>query len=726
MRVKDQVVVLDGTAGKVKIQRLPGGFPRIEADREIDLHYGLGYIHGHDRQMQMWLLKSIGRGRGSELIQASDDLIELDKFMRWIQLYRDEAQEVRKLSPEVLEIFKAYCQGVNAAVKDTGTPFEFRLVRLTPDRWSPEDIILMINMIGFIGLAQSQGDMEKFILQMLRNGISPQQIREMFPYIEDEITEEQIELIGKVKLTRPQIPESIKWLGKLPGLSASNNWAVRPEKTKSGSAILCGDPHLALQVPSIWYSALLISGSHYMMGATLPGIPSVVLGRAPRLSWAVTYAPMDMADYFIEDVRNKKYRRGNQRLSFKIREEVIRPKKKDPIYMRIYENDLGILEEEPTDDGYYLNFAWAGRRSRAAETANHLLQLPHAKSVEEALELFAGLTFAPFNWVCADADGNIGYQLGGLYPRKPAGTSGLLPYPAWDESMHWQEMTDPHEYPRVINPPEGYIVTANQDLNRFGRVKPIKLPMSSYRADRIAALIDSGNELTAADMKKMQYDRYSLQAEKFMEIIKPLLPDTENGQILKEWDRCYDGSSLGATLFEKIYYELILAVFGENGMGREVVAHMIAETSMFAMLHGNFDRVLLMAESAWFGEKSREEIYRAAIDKALAGRPEPYGRTRRIYINNLFFGGRLPRFLGFDYGPYEHIGSRATIPQSQIFEAMGRPTTIAASFRMITDMSTHEMHTNVPGGASDRRFSKYYTRGLREWNEGAYEVFKPW
>jgi penicillin G amidase len=301
----------------------------------------------------------------------------------------------------------------------------------------------------------------------------------------------------------------------------------------------------------------------------------------------------------------------------------------------------------------------------------------------------------------------------------------LLPYPAWDEAMHWQEMIDPREYPRVINPPEGYIVTANQDLNHFGKVQPIKLPMSSYRADRIAALIQSGRKLTTADMKKMHYDRYSLQAEKFMKIIRPLLPDTENGRILKQWDGCYDGDALGATLFESIYLELLLSVFGENGMGRDVVTHTITETSMFAMLHGNFDRVLFMAKSAWFGGKSREEIYRAAIDKALSVRPEPYGRTRKIYINNLFFGGKLPKFLGFDYGPYEHIGSRATIPQSQMFKAMGHPATFAATFRMITDMSTDEMHTNVAGGASDRRFSKYYTRGLREWAEGRYEVFRP-
>jgi acyl-homoserine lactone acylase PvdQ len=107
MRIKDQPVTLKGTAGKVKIQRMPDGFPRIESDEQLDLHYGLGYIHGHDRQMQMWLTKIIGQGRASECIKADAELIELDKYMRWINLGGDAAAEVQQLSDEAGRIFQA-------------------------------------------------------------------------------------------------------------------------------------------------------------------------------------------------------------------------------------------------------------------------------------------------------------------------------------------------------------------------------------------------------------------------------------------------------------------------------------------------------------------------------------------------------------------------------------------------------------------------------------------
>ena len=144
MKIKDQEVTLKGTAGNVKIQRMPDGFPRIESDDPIDMHYGLGYIHGHDRQMHMWLLKIIGRGRASELLRADEELIELDKFMRWINLSGETADEVQQVSEETNGIFKAYCCGVNDAVSDSKTPFEFKLSGYEPDRWTPEDVILLL------------------------------------------------------------------------------------------------------------------------------------------------------------------------------------------------------------------------------------------------------------------------------------------------------------------------------------------------------------------------------------------------------------------------------------------------------------------------------------------------------------------------------------------------------------------------------------------------------
>ena len=725
MKIKDQPVILKGTAGNVKIQRMPDGFPRIESDEEIDLHYGLGYIHCHDRQMQMWLLKIIGQGRASELLKADEELIELDKFMRWINLAGSTADDVLQLSEETAEALKIYCRGANDALANIRTPIEFKLVGYKPDSWTPEDVILITKMIGFVGLSQSQGDAEKFILQMISNDIPPPKIKELFPIITEDISEDLIKFIKQLKLIRPIIPESIKWLRRLAGFSASNNWAVSPEKTASGKAMLCGDPHLSAQLPSIMYPAVMKSGDYYMMGATLPGVPSVMLGRSPCLAWAVTYGTMDMIDYFIEEVKDKKYRSGDQWRPFTVREETINPRKKNPIHLKIYENNHGILEGEPDEDGYYLNFAWSAQKVTSAESISNLLKIPRAKNAAEAMTYFAGLSFAPFNWTMADTEGNIGYQLSGLFPQKAENTSGLLPYLGWDETQAWQGMTPPDKNPKAFNPEEGFIVTANQDLNHLGRVAPMTLPMPDYRADRIRELLENKESLTVDDMKRIHYDRHSKQAEAFMEIIHPLLPATANGDILKNWDQKYDAPSLGATLFERIYIELMKLVFGENGMGVDVVEHMITDTSMFAMLHGKFDQVLLKEASAWFGDLSRKQVYQTAIERGLQDPAVPYGRTRIMYIPNIFFAGQLPKIFGFDYGPFEHIGSRATVAQSQIFKAMGHPASFVAVYRMIADMDSEELHSNNSGGPSDRRFSKYYTMGISDWINARYHVYKP-
>jgi penicillin amidase len=434
---------------------------------------------------------------------------------------------------------------------------------------------------------------------------------------------------------------------------------------------------------------------------------------------------MDLSDFFIEEIKDGKYRRGESWQDFAMREEVIRPKKGAPVHLRVYSTEHGLLEGEPVD-GFRLSFALSIKKypGTAAHGLDNFLKIFKARTVHEALDCFAGLTFSPFNWTMADHEGNIAYQLGGLFPAKRPGTSGLLPYLGWDPADDWQGAVDPRTYPRLVNPPDGIIVTANNDFNHLSAVKPMSLPMSNYRADRIRQRLEEKDALTVDDMKSIHYDRFSLQAEKFMAIIRPLLPDTPNGRTLRDWDLCYQADSLGATLFENVYEALVKLVFGEMGLGMEVIAYTLTETPLFAMLHGNFDNILLSETSVWFVDKPREELFKEAIRRGLEGQAVRHGEKRKFYINNLFFGGKLPRFLGFDQ-PLEHIGSRATIPQAQIYRSAGRDNSFAATFRMICDFSSKEMHANLCGGASGGRFSPYYKAGLKEWQQGVYQVIKP-
>jgi penicillin amidase len=206
-----------------------------------------------------------------------------------------------------------------------------------------------------------------------------------------------------------------------------------------------------------------------------------------------------------------------------------------------------------------------------------------------------------------------------------------------------------------------------------------------------------------------------------MKILGPLLPDTKLGKILKNWNFEYSADSEGAFLFDRFYKELYLEVFGKNGFGTEVVEHIDKHTGMFNDFYINFDRILLSEKSLWFGGSKREDIYLRAAEKAMKEQPEKWGNARKVIMKNILFDGKLPKFLGFDRGPITIIGSLATPHQGQIFESAGRQTSFAPSFRLVTDLSTDDIYTNLAGGPSDRRFSKWYCSDLENWISGKYK-----
>ncbi|MBW2355260.1 MAG: penicillin acylase family protein, partial [Deltaproteobacteria bacterium] len=229
------------------------------------------------------------------------------------------------------------------------------------------------------------------------------------------------------------------------------------------------------------------------------------------------------------------------------------------------------------------------------------------------------------------------------------------------------------------------------------------------------------NEITCECMYQLHYDVYSTQAELFMKILSPLLPDKGPGKILKNWNFEYSADSEGATLFDRFYKALYLEVFGKHGFGTDAVRHIDQHTGMFNDFYINFDRILLSENSSWFGNSTREELYSRAAEKALNSQPEKWGKVRKVIMKNILFNGKLPKFLGFDRGPITIIGSLATPHQGQIFESAGRQTTFAPSFRMVTDLSTDDIYTNLAGGPSDRRFSKWYCSDLESWITGKYK-----
>lgn len=719
MKLKSNEVILKGPSGKIFIKRNSHGIPEIRGMAHPDLAYGLGWIHAHDRPLQTQLTRILLQGRASEALTADPALVEIDRYMRRMNFLPDPGKEIAKIRPNIRNIIEAYCDGYNLYLSSHKPIFEFRLLGYTPEPWEIKDSLILGKIIGFLGLADAQGAMEKFLVQMIQNDVGEKKLKELFPYLKEKI---DYDLMKKVTLQPPLVPEAVKWLQRLPRFSASNNWVVSGRLSESGRPVLCSDPHLEVnRIPSIWMESIMRLPGETFMGATLPGVPGLPVGRTGRLAWGPTYSFMDMIDFRIEHCREGKYKRGNEWKAFKVREEIIKVKKRKPVVEKFYENELGVLEGDPHKEGHYLIMNWSAASGCGAGDLNGFLSLPMAREVKEAMDHFKMLDALSFNWVIADTKGNIGYQMSGRLFNRPAGVSGLLPLPAWERKYDARGFVPKSLLPSLYNPRVGYIVTANQDLNHLGKARPINLPMASYRADRIEQLLAQGKKMNAEYMKSVHQDLFSLQAERFMKVLRPMLPDNDNGKILKDWNCIYTEQSLGAMLFESVYLSLLRIVFGDHGMGKDVVNQVMSETGLFNDYYGNFDDILMRKRSAWFDGKNREDLFRDALDEGLKVKAVPYGQTRRVIFSHLLFGGKFPLFFGFDYGPIPLPGNRATVPQGQIFRSGGRITTFCPSFRMIADMGTGELQTSIAGGNSDRRFSPWYLTDLENWRRGIYK-----
>jgi penicillin G amidase len=694
---------------KVSVERDDLGVIHIRSDDEPSLYRGLGFAHGVDRALQLLFMRILGQGRAAEILDAS--LVEVDRFFRKMNWRGELDRESAKLGHEAKIISAAYVEGINLALARS-VPWELRLVGYRPEAWTIEDTILTARMIGFLGLAQGQGEIERLIVQMVQGGVDDARLENLFPGVLGGLDRK---LIEKVRLGDRVVPKEVLFVAGGARMMASNNWAVSGSRTSSGRPIFANDPHLEVnRLPAVWYEVVFETRARWGMAATMPGLPGLLLGRTNDLAWGATYTFADAIDSWIEEVKDGKVRRGDGWVSLDRRTEIIEKKSGGSEEVTFWETDEhGVLDGDPNEPGFVLSTRWSANRA-GARSIEASLGMWKARSVEEGMKLLGQLELS-FNWVFADAAGRIGYQMSGLIPIRRDGWTGLVPVPGWDSRNDWRGFHSMEELPRVIDPERGYIVTANDDQNRLGKIAPINVDMGPYRADRISEMLEAKDKLSSADMKRIQLDLRSKQAERFMSIMKPLLPDNPDGRALAEWNFEYGSDSLGADAFERFYAELFRTVFGFVDRGSTVMAD----------FYWSFDRVLLSEKSPWFDGATREEIYRRAIENALTSTPRPWGERRTIVQRHLLFGEKFPRWFGFDRGPVPLPGGRATPNQGQIYKMGDRLTTFAASFRLIADFAERGWESCLAGGPSDRRFSRWYASDMPNWISGRYKCVKP-
>ncbi len=725
---------LAGTSGPIRLGRDENGVAIIEARSRDDALRGLGYYHARDRGLQMLFVRILGRGEGSRWLEGSDRMLAIDRYFRRMDFLGDSESEFAALTPTARSAVEAYSAGVNGAFAHFGLPWELRMLGygrgFAP--WTFADTVLTGKIIGYVSLGATQGEMERWIVECVQAGVPVRALEELFPGKLDGL---DIELLRRVKIGEPVVPAELWSEPGIPWAAASNSWVVDGSRTASGKPILCNDPHLEInRIPPVWYEAILRwigddGAPRYAMGATMPGAPGVPIGRNADLAWGITYSYMDCVDSWLEDCREGHCRRGDSWAPLRVREETIERKGKSPVVVRFHETeDHGTIDGDVAEPGLYLASRWSCGTGTAASTLAALTDLLEARTVEEGRKIAGGFNNSAWNIVFADRAGSIGSQMTGRMPLRRSGVTGLFPLPGWDAANDWRGFADPEDLPRRLDPPGGIIVAANDDQNAFGKLKPINLELNPYRAERIRQVLEaSAGGLTVDDMTRLQLDLKSTQADRFMPLIRPLLEDGRwngRGEILARWEGDYGGGSLGATLFERFYRALYDDVFGRR-LGPSALAHLREQTVLLVEFYYVFDRVLLSERSRWFGSKTRAEVYRAALDVALADEPAAYraGDAPQLF-GHILLGGKLPRWLGFDRGPYDLHGCRATVDQCQVVRVAGRLSAGGPSIRCTADLATDAMHTALPGGPSDRPFSRWYASELDDYLAGRTKLVR--
>lgn len=665
-----------------------------------------GYFHYKDRALQIEMLRIISRGELSVKLMDNEETYEIDKFMRLLGIDHYAKKEALEIDKELKNFLLPYLEGINTAMKE-GYPIELKLVGYKPQPYEVHDIIATIKIMSYMGLAQGQQDLEKHIIELIKGECSTEKIKSYFN-IKDEITSEIIEKVKGAKVYFKNFDKASKFIKALPKISASNNWISNID----GIVRMACDPHLEInRIPSVWYEVkgqIKETNQNYI-GITMPGVPGFIMGSNNDVCFSFTYGFMDQVDYFIEEVRDGKLRTESSYEVMRGRKEVIDRKSHLKETLTIYETKHGPIEtnlqDEILDDGFYLSLSWSNYLSGGLPTLKALKDLFKCQNGKDLCNVIKEVTIS-CNWLIGDKEGDIYYQQSGKLPNRKG--QGLIPLPAFKKENKWKGFVDSKELVHLKNPDSKILVTANNLITYNGHEKhnAINAPMGDYRKDTIVKCLEN-TEHSCENFKTLQQSLYSSQARIYCVTYKELQAE------LSEWNYEYDVQSTQATMFEIFYKELFVNFYKDHFVDKSSSSRLFSDSAFVADFYDFFDQCFLNVEDhskdIFFKEKSREEYIRESIQILKTRSTEEtkrWGEVNQIDMNNIFFDGKLPKFLGLDLKNVEIPGNRATVSQGSVMKAHGRHTSFCPSWRFIIDFKDYSYHSLIPGGLSDRRFPK--------------------
>lgn len=790
----DGQLALSGLHAPVEVLIDGYGVPTAYARDADDAWFAAGALHARDRLWQMELYRRVTRGRVSEVMGEST--LAIDQRFLTLGLRQAAAEEWARATPTVRAALERYAAGVNA-VQSTLTgrqrPLEFQVLGITPAPWTPEDSLAVGRLLAWRLAENHQAELVRGALAaklgesaarelggrypadgptILGGGAPPQEAAlapptptsagGASPTSEASPTEARpVRRSASREGVRaePSWPPGLEWLR--PGVKRgnSNNWVVAGRKTKSGRAILANDPHLPIEFPSVWYELHLVAAGLDVTGVTVPGVPFVVLGHNARVGWGITNTNADVQDLFLERLQV-----GNKRVFYRGEWVPVEVTPADipvrghaqPYRFEVWKTrngpifaDVGLDWDAPpswlSPDGrpsderraYALRWDAAGDLAASFEALN---RAGDWSSFTAAVESFA---LPSSNVVYVDADGSIGYAMSGRLPVR-AGGDGGLPIDGGTGAGAWTGTVPAAALPRVINPPAGFIASANNEIDRRFPGLITRDWAAPFRATRLVDRLSQPGSVDLESMLALQNDRRSLAADAVLAGLDSAMAvgrgrDADASAVavlnlLAQWDRVVDARPV-VSLYEAFEDALWRRTFmDEMDEPLFLAFYQWAGAERFAGLHV----VLADRQSRWFDDittvdrrESRDEIMLLAARDAEERLQGDYGggnrrawdRVHAAHFDHPLGSAAFPLAWFFNRGPVPVSGDGTTVMRIswnrlRPFAAWEYP-----SWRQILHAGQwDESRVSMPSGQSGHPLSPHYFDQNQIWSDGSYRL----
>lgn len=643
------------------------GVPLIETKNLEEGMASLGFCHTIHRRTQMEIMKRFALGRLSEVF--GEKFLEIDKIMRLFN-FKKLSEETYKKFPS--KILIDYSRIVNEETKKMKKPFLSKFLNIKFEEWNPSDTYLIFYSLIF--------DLNRNLKQELfflktAGKISPEILSEIFHSSPGKkcIKEDEIELLKEIP--EVELIANFDLLHKLQHWGASNGFGLGKNLSKTGNPFLCIDPHLSRSFPPNWYLAKFKIKGREICGATIPGIPAILIGHTENIGWGFTSSLADIIDLKIEenlDIKNLQKRK-----------EIIKVNGKKEIFMDYYERngDLLISKINGEKRGIFLKFLM----EISTSPFQIFKEIYEAKEVYSATESFAKLPIV-LNCIIADKGGNLCHIISGKIPQRK-GTSGFFPSKGieWDGFINNFELFAKYE--------KNFIISANEETEE----KISKSYCAPYRYKRLNSLIP-GKKWDFEDLKKLQRDVYSKQAEELLEILIKYFPEGNLKKRFQNWNLFLDKNSEEAYLYEIFYYKLF-----ENLLKDELGEYFNEYLKITPLSYPVLDEAIFKGNESplWDNinteEKEKiEDVVFKTVKEVEKVKPLKWGKVHKLKVGYLFLSKKIP-----------YPGDLNTINLGGFMPEIDFKVVIMPSLRFILELKDKpECYFEILGGQSEHLFDK--------------------